>query len=198
MVGTTIVRPPIDKFMIAFSIGIIVFGFWIFVYHPDQTVIIGPSSHPQIQCNQNEVLEGDVCILPHDKDSELSNTGVIEMRVNRIVSIINEFNSSLDTAQEGFLQPLYEIKKDTENESSIDAYNKTYLFRQHFDGVGSDELISDPVKAKMIYYNLTDLLLSQYKAFSLSSELPDLNDTGIVVQEQQSSESPVNPEKIND
>ena len=118
---------------------------------------------------------GDVCDdAPNGEyetqNDEITMENVITMRILRINYLSSYLNAIPDfdnDEKELIKTKLGEIQEDIKNNYSLSAYNKMYQFREHFDGAGTDELVSDKQTRKDIYILISDILLSQNKTLFL-------------------------------
>jgi hypothetical protein len=128
----------------------------------------------QEQCNPDQIMDDNgICVDKSTIEETLTMEDVINMRILRIDSLLNYLSSpsilydDQDSAKELVPKELGEIKSDIKNNYSLSAYNKMYQFREHFDGAGNDELVSDTPTRKDIYNLISDILLSQEKTLFL-------------------------------
>lgn len=186
----------IDKAAVVWTIAIVAIGI-IFAYYSsipikpcssDQTLIDGKcvdiivcteyqnmidGKCVDIVCPENQVIVDKKCVDKYYVEETLTMEDVINMRILRIDSLSNYLSSpsilydDKDYAKKLISKELDEIKSDIKKNYSLYAYNKMYQFREHFDGTGTDELVSDTPTRKDIYNLISDILLSQEKTLFL-------------------------------
>lgn len=166
----------IDKAAVGWTIAIVaialIFAFYSSVHimlkddcPPGQTMFDG-------ECRARSV---DTYFDGEELDETLTMENVITMRVLRIDSLLNYLNTlpNFDgDAKDLSTKELGAIKSYIKSNSSLSAYNKMYQFREHFDGTGTDELVSDTQTRKNIYSLISDILLSQSKTLFLPNYNP--------------------------
>lgn len=115
-------------------------------------------------CDDTPIGEED-----ETQNDEITMENVINMRILRINYLSSYLNTlpDFDNDEKALIKTtLGEIQSDIQN-NSLSAYNKMYQFREHFDGTGTDELVSDTQTRKDIYNLISDILLSQEKTLFL-------------------------------
>ncbi len=164
----------IDKAAVGWTIAIVAIALiFVQIYLPNpclsgQTLINGKCV---TSCPFGQTMINGQCVPDGEEfDETLTMENVITMRILRIDSLLNYLNTLPDFDNDEkklFKTKLGEIQSDIKSNSSLSAYNKLYQFREHFDGTGTDELVSDSKTRLKIYNIISDILISQSKTLFL-------------------------------